>query len=432
MKKVLFIGFTHIQIGMARKFLAFRNLATEIEILAEQQSSVGVVAYVVNGDDPSSPDRLALHLRLHPGPALAIGACAVPGATAYMPGPFKPATADRLGEMMLGTQAAPPSATATATATAPRSTSATTGADAPAGNVLAFPGAAAGQDADVLVVDDSDIVQRTMVRKITEYGQRVDVASNGPDALAMLQGHRYKLVFLDVLMPGMDGFEVCKRIKKSAEYKSTAVYMLSSKDGMFDKVRGTMAGCNGYLVKPLEARKLREVLDKHFERSSRFPESEFVESRTFADSSQPDSQFHPGRPAVTRARPVRTAAGATATAAPASPVRSANAASPPPPRPARTAADNEKLLEPYRASLSNAFAATEPAKLEDLPSFKLSSNKLANAASPPAARPARTAADKEKLLEPYRAGLSNAFAATEPAKLEDLPDFKPSSNGRGG
>ena len=369
MKKVLFIGFTHIQIGMARKCLEFRNLATEIEILAEQQSSVGVVAYVVNGDDPSSPDRLALHLRLHPGPALAIGACAVPGATAYMPGPFKPATADYLGQMLGGSYAAPASAKAAAGAA-----SATEVASASAGHALAFPGAAAGHDADVLVVDDSDIVQRTMVRKISEHGQQVDVASNGPDALAMLQGHRYKLVFLDVLMPGMDGFEVCKRIKKSAEYKSTAVYMLSSKDGMFDKVRGTMAGCNGYLVKPLEARKLREVLDKHFERSSRFPESEFVESRTFADSSQPDSQFHPGRPAVTRARPVRTAAGATATAAPASPVRSANAASPPAARPARTAADKEKLLEPYRAGLSNAFAATEPAKLEDLPDFKPSSN----------------------------------------------------------
>ena len=298
MKKVLFIGFTPVQIAMARKFLVFRNLADGIEILAEQQSSVGVAAYVVNADDPSSPSRLALHLRLNPGPALGVGAWPVPGTTAYVPGAFKPATADRLAEMMRGAEAAAPSAIAAAAA--PRSTAETAGANAPAGNVLAFPGTAAGQDADVLVVDDSDIVQRTMVRKITEYGQRVDVASNGPDALAMLQGHRYKLVFLDVLMPGMDGFEVCKRIKKSAEYKSTAVYMLSSKDGMFDKVRGTMAGCNGYLVKPLEARKLREVLDKHFERSSRFRESEFVDSRTFADSKYADSHFLPSRPPYAR------------------------------------------------------------------------------------------------------------------------------------
>ncbi len=354
MKKVLFIGFTPVQIAMARKFLVFRNLATEIEILAEQQSSVGVTAYVVNGDDPSSPSRLALHLRLSPGPALGVGAWAVPGTTAYVPGPFKPATADRLGEMVRSNEAAAPSAISSATA--PRSTAATAGADAPAGNVLAFPGAAAGQDADVLVIDDSDIVQRTMVRKITEYGQRVDVASNGPDALAMLQGHRYKLVFLDVLMPGMDGFEVCKRIKKSAEYKSTAVYMLSSKDGMFDKVRGTLAGCNGYLVKPLEARKLREVLDKHFERPSRFRDSEFVDSRTFADSSQRDSQFQPSRPPVARPPTLRTPTGTTAAALPA--------------RPARSPIDNERLLEPYLADTSNAFAATEPARLEDMPGHR--------------------------------------------------------------
>ena len=222
----------------------------------------------------------------------------------------------------------------------------------------------------MLVVDDSDIVQRTMVRKITEHGQRVDVAANGPDALAMLQGHRYKLVFLDVLMPGMDGFEVCKRIKKSAEYKSTAVYMLSSKDGMFDKVRGTMAGCNGYLVKPLEARKLREVLDKHFERPSRFRESEFVDSRTFADSKLAESRFLPSRPPVTRPPTVPTTARSTTTAAPVIPVRSGNPASPPPTHPARSAIDKESLLEPYRADASNAFAATEPAKLEDLPNFK--------------------------------------------------------------
>ena len=397
MKKVLFIGFTPIQIGMARKFLAFRNLAADIEIVAEQQSSVGVAAYVVNGDDPSSPDRLALHLRLHPGPALGTGAWAVPGTTAFMPGPFKPATADLLSQMLRG------------------GTGATAAATVPMGNVLAFPGAAAGHDADVLVVDDSDIVQRTMVRKITEYGHRVDVASNGPDALAMLQGHQYKLVFLDILMPGMDGLEVCKRIKKSAEYKSSAVYMLSSKDGMFDKVRGALAGCNGYLVKPLEARKLREVLDKHFERPSRFPDSEFVDSRTIADGNQPDSQFLPGRPSATRPPTLRPSTKAL-------PVKSASAASPPPARPeslARAAINKEKLLEPYSAEISNAFAATEPARLEDTPEYKRS-------------RRSRSAADNEKLLEPYSDKINTAFAATVPAKLEDTPDYKPSSGSRSG
>jgi DNA-binding response OmpR family regulator len=342
MKKVLFIGFTPIQTGLARKFLIFRNLATEIEIVAEQQSSVGVVGYVVNGDDPSSPARLALHLRLNPRPALGVGGIAVQGITAFVGGAFKPATADRLAELLLkapGASPAQPAPTPTAE---------------PAGNVLAFPGTAAAPEATVLVVDDSEIVQRTMSRKITEYGQRVDVASNGNDALAMLQGNPYKLVFLDVLMPGMDGFEVCKKIKKSAEYKTSAVYMLSSKDGMFDKVRGTLAGCNGYLVKPLEARKLREVLDRHFVRPSQFRDSAFADSRMFSESRIADSRFLPSRPSATEPR----------AHSPAKPV------SMPAVQAQRAQADNEKLLEPYRAEISNAFAVTQPARLEDLPDYK--------------------------------------------------------------
>ena len=336
MKKVLFIGFTPIQTGLARKFLVFRNLATEIEIVAEQQSSVGVVGYVVNGDDPSSPARLALHQRLNPHPALGVGGIAVQGITAFVGGPFKPATADRLAELLLKTHRPAPGQPAQETA----------------GNVVAFPGIAPPPEATVLVVDDNEIVQRTMVRKITEYGQRVDVASNGNDALAMLQGNPYKLIFLDVLMPGMDGFEVCKKIKKSAEYKASAVYLLSSKDGMFDKVRGTLAGCNGYLVKPLEARRLRQVLDRHFVRPSQFRESAFADSRMFSESRIADSRFMPSQPPASRlpstARP--------ATLSPAQALRASF--------------DNEKKLEPYRSEISNAFAATQPAPMEDMPDYR--------------------------------------------------------------
>jgi CheY-like chemotaxis protein len=256
MKKVLLVGFTHIQIELARKFLKYRNLSSAIELLPEQQSSVPVDAYVVNGDDASVASRIALYTRLHPRPVLGTGSRAVLGVTVYMAGPFKPATADRLAQMLTGE--APAAAPATA------------------GNVVSFPGATAVVPAEVLVVDDSDMVRRTMTRKINEYGHRVDVASSGDDAMAMLLNNRYRLVFLDVMMPGMDGFEACRRIKRSAEYKSSAVYMLTSKDGMFDKVRGSMAGCDGYLVKPLESRKLREVLDKYFERTGLMGDSDIM------------------------------------------------------------------------------------------------------------------------------------------------------------
>ena len=339
MKKVLFIGFTPIQIGLARKFLIFRNLGTEIEIIGEQQSSAGAVAYVVNGDDPSSQGTLALNLRLNPRPVLGVGGIAVQGITAFAQGPFKPASADRLAELL---RKASGGNEAPARVAPPE----------PAGNVVTFPGTVAMPDATVLVVDDSEIVQRTMVRKITEYGQRVDVASNGKDALAMLQGTPYKLIFLDILMPGMDGFEVCKKIKKSAEYKSSAVYMLSSKDGMFDKVRGSLAGSNGYLVKPLEVRKLREVLDRHFERPSQFRDSAFAESRMFADSRMAESQFAPSKATTVQASPVAATASAAAK------------------HNLQSQLDNERLLEPYRAEISNGFAPTQPARLEDMPDYK--------------------------------------------------------------
>jgi len=256
MKKVLLVGFTHIQIELARKFLLYRNLGDTIELLPEQQSSVPVDAYVVNGDDASVVSRLGLYTRLHPRPVLGTGSRAVLGVTVYMAGPFKPATADRLAQMLTGQ----------APAAAP----------AAAGNVVSFPGATAVIPAEVLVVDDSDMVRRTMTRKINEYGHRVDVASSGDDAMAMLLNNRYRLVFLDVMMPGMDGFEACRRIKRSTEYKASAVYMLTSKDGMFDKVRGSMAGCDGYLVKPLESRKLREVLDKYFDRPGLMGDSDIM------------------------------------------------------------------------------------------------------------------------------------------------------------
>jgi CheY-like chemotaxis protein len=266
MKKVLFIAFTPIQIELVKKFIAIRGMQDKIAVVTEQERAMGEAdAYAVNGDDPSAQARLSLHLRVNPNRVLGVGARAVLGVTTFASGPFKPATTDRLFDMLYGTPALGPVVRAAAMA-------------APRANVVSFPGMDAVQQAEVLVVDDSEIVRRTMVRKINEYGHRVDVAMDGDDAMAMLLNNRYKLVFLDVMMPGTDGFEVCKRLKKSQEYKSSAIYMLTSKDGMFDKVRGSMAGCDGYLVKPLESRKLRAVLNKHFDEPSFATASDMMSS----------------------------------------------------------------------------------------------------------------------------------------------------------
>lgn len=260
MKKLLFLGFNAVQIELARKFVFYRGLAHEIEVVPEQLGlSPAVHAYVINGDDPAVVGRLAALSRGNRRPVIGLGVRPAPGVGYYTAGAFKPATVDWLADILKKDASADPAAIEIAA------------------NVLPFPSPSDIQQTEVLVVDDSEIVRRTMLHKIKEYGHRVDLASDGNDALAMLLNNHYKLVFLDVMMPGLDGFEVCKRIKRSAQYKSLAVYMLSSKDGMFDKVRGSMAGCNGYLTKPLESARLREVMDAHLTPRSSRRESDLLD-----------------------------------------------------------------------------------------------------------------------------------------------------------
>jgi two-component system, cell cycle response regulator len=272
-KTVLFIGFGEIQLELARRFLSYRGMTDLIDVRGEQGATGAVDGYVINTDDLPAVSRLALHVRSNPKPVLSLGAIAAPGSSVFVAGPFKPATADRLKDMMTGRSPALASRPGVAASPPTRAAlGARPGAQpaSAANKVLAFPRAAAAHDpnAMVLVVDDSDIVRRTMMRKINDYGHTTDLAANGEEAMAMMLNNKYRVIFLDVMMPGLDGLEICKRIKRSAEYKGTAVYMLTSKDGMFDRVRATMAGCDGYLVKPLESRKLRDVLEKYFDRPS--------------------------------------------------------------------------------------------------------------------------------------------------------------------
>ena len=103
----------------------------------------------------------------------------------------------------------------------------------------------------VLVVDDSATVRAFMRMKLAPFRFDVDYAENGEAAIDMAQAKAYTCIFLDILMPGIDGYQVCKRIKSSAATKDTAVVMLSSKSSAFDKFRGNWAGCDAYLGKPV-------------------------------------------------------------------------------------------------------------------------------------------------------------------------------------
>jgi len=103
----------------------------------------------------------------------------------------------------------------------------------------------------VLVVDDSATVRAFMKAKLAPFRFDVDFAENGETAIDMAQAKAYTCVFLDIMMPGIDGYQVCKRIKGNPSTKDTAVVMLSSKSSAFDKFRGNWAGCDAYLGKPV-------------------------------------------------------------------------------------------------------------------------------------------------------------------------------------
>ena len=108
----------------------------------------------------------------------------------------------------------------------------------------------------VLVVDDSATVRAFMRSRLVPFRFDVDFAGNGATALAMSRKKQYTCVFLDILMPGMDGYETCRRIKADAANPASAVVLLSSKSGALDRIRGNLAGCDAYLSKPVDENEL--------------------------------------------------------------------------------------------------------------------------------------------------------------------------------
>lgn len=108
----------------------------------------------------------------------------------------------------------------------------------------------APQGIKVMVIDDSNTIRRSAEIFLIQAGYQVILAEDGFDALAKIADHHPDIVFVDIMMPRLDGYLTCALIKKHARYKSTPVVMLSSKDGLFDRARGRMVGSDQYLTKP--------------------------------------------------------------------------------------------------------------------------------------------------------------------------------------
>ena len=119
----------------------------------------------------------------------------------------------------------------------------------------------------VLVIDDSSTIRRSAEIFLVQAGCQVILAEDGFDALAKINDYQPDLIFCDILMPRLDGYQTCSLIKKSARFHTTPVVMLSSKDGLFDRARGRMVGSDEYLTKPFTKDSLLKTVDLHARRA---------------------------------------------------------------------------------------------------------------------------------------------------------------------
>lgn len=120
-----------------------------------------------------------------------------------------------------------------------------------------------GVGPDILVIDDSSTIRRSAEIFLSQAGYPVVLAGDGFEALGKVFEHRPSLVFCDILMPRLDGFQTCSLIRRSPECGRTPVILLSSRDGLFDHARGMLAGATAYLTKPFTKDSLLRAVREH-------------------------------------------------------------------------------------------------------------------------------------------------------------------------
>ena len=124
-------------------------------------------------------------------------------------------------------------------------------------------GAAANSAFKVLVIDDSNTIRRSAEIFLKQAGYTVLLAEDGFDALSKVNDYEPQLIFCDILMPRLDGYQTCAIIKRSPKYAPIPFVMLSSKDGLFDKARGKMVGAEDYLTKPFTKEQLLKTVEQY-------------------------------------------------------------------------------------------------------------------------------------------------------------------------
>jgi twitching motility two-component system response regulator PilG len=119
-----------------------------------------------------------------------------------------------------------------------------------------------GSTFKVLVVDDSNTIRRSAEIFLKQGGHDVMLAEDGFDALAKVNDYQPQIIFCDILMPRLDGYQTCAIIKRNVRFSGVPIVMLSSKDGVFDKARGRMVGAQDYLTKPFTKDQLLQAVQQ--------------------------------------------------------------------------------------------------------------------------------------------------------------------------
>lgn len=115
----------------------------------------------------------------------------------------------------------------------------------------------------VMVVDDSNMIRRSAEIFLRSSGCEVILAEDGFEAMSKIIDNQPNIIFIDIVMPRLDGYQACMLIKRNPIYQSIPVIMLSSKDGLFDKAKGRIAGSDDYLTKPFTAEGLLSIIRKY-------------------------------------------------------------------------------------------------------------------------------------------------------------------------
>jgi twitching motility two-component system response regulator PilG len=119
------------------------------------------------------------------------------------------------------------------------------------------------QGLKAMVIDDSKTIRRTAETLLKKVGCEVVTAVDGFDALAKIADHKPNIIFVDIMMPRLDGYQTCALIKNNKDFRNTPVIMLSSKDGLFDRAKGRIVGSDQYLTKPFSRDELLGAITQH-------------------------------------------------------------------------------------------------------------------------------------------------------------------------